>query len=266
MAFSSGSGYDLYTTTWSPEGRVFQVEYALKHVDSKGLLALGLCCKDGVVLASQVELVHDTVKYPSSTFNVIHAVDDNIVVSFCGMRPDGLYLVERARSEAESWRDRYGSQISAETLSNRMALFVTQFTEYYGYRPLGASIFISSYANGKPSLFTVNPAGEVSGYYANALGSEKQAAKTELELLIPPENTTVEEGMYKLIKILKKCFDENTSKRIELQVGVISQDSPKVSLVPHSLIKQLEARADQELEDEDDEDDEDEEEEEDGDN
>ena len=81
MAFSSGSGYDLYTTTWSPEGRVFQAEYAIKHVDSKGLLALGLCCKDGVVLASQVELVHDTVKYPSSTFNVIHAIDDNVTLN-----------------------------------------------------------------------------------------------------------------------------------------------------------------------------------------
>jgi len=262
MAFSSGSGYDLYTTTWSPEGRVFQVEYAKKHIDSKGALCLALCCKDGVVLASQVELVHDTVKFPSSTFNVIHAVDDNIAISFCGMRPDGLYLVDRARSEADSWRDRYGCQISAETLSNRMALFITQFTEYYGYRPLGASIFISSYVNGKSSLFSVNPAGEISGYYASALGSEKQAAKTELEELIPPENTTVEEGMYKLIKILKKCFDENTSKKIGLQVGVVSDDSPRFSLVPDSLVKEMEQRADAELEDEDDEDDDEDEEDE----
>lgn len=261
MAFSSGSGYDLHTTTWSPEGRVYQVEYALKHIDSKGALSLGLCCKDGVVLASQVELVHDTVKYPSPSFNVIHAVDDNLFISFCGMRPDGNFFVERARVEADNWRERFGFVISAETLANRLALFVSQFTEYYGYRPFGASIFIASYAEDKPALFTLNPAGEVSGYFACALGAEKQAAKTDLELLIPPENITVEEGTYKLIKILKKSFDENTSKKIELQVGVVSQDNPKVTLLDHATIKELEKRADEELEAEDDDDDDDEDEE-----
>lgn len=68
--------------------------------------------------------------------------------------------------------------------------------------------------------------------------------------------------MYKLIKILKKCFDENTSKKIGLQVGVVSNDSPRFSLVPDSLVKEMEQRADAELEDEDDEDDDEDEEDE----
>lgn len=254
MAFSSGSGYDLYTTTWSPEGRVYQVEFALKHVDSKGPLSLGLVCKDGIVLASQVELTHDTVKFPSTSLRVIHAVDDNIFLSFCGMRPDGLFFLERAQTEAENWRDRYGSQITAKTLADRLALYVSQFTEYMGYRPLGASITIGSYQKGQTELFIVNAAGCVKGFFACASGVEKQQAKTELETLLPPENITVEEAMYKLIKILKKCYDENSSKRIELEVAVISDESPMVKHIPHTLVKELEERADNELEEEDDED------------
>lgn len=264
MTFSSGSGYDMYTTTWSPEGRVYQVEYAMKHVDAKGLLALALCCEDGVVLANQVQMLHDMVKYPSPTFNVIHAIDDNIIMSFCGMRPDGLCLIQRARDEAANWRSTYGMQMNAQTLANRLALYVSQFTEYLSLRPFGASVFISSYdeQNG-PQLFSLNAAGEVFGYFACALGAEKQAAKTELERLVG-NDIPVEEGIYQLIKILKKCYDENSSKKIELEVAYIDRATGTFTRVDYDVIKELESRADAELEeddeDDDDEDDEDEDE------
>jgi len=260
--FSSGSGYDLYTTTWSPEGRVYQVEYALKHVDSKGLLGLGLRCKDGVVLAHQVEMLHTLVKYPSPTFNVIHAIEDNMMMSFTGMNPDGLCLVNRARDEAQSWKDKFGSVIPCRVLVDRLSLYISQFTEYYSLRPFGASLFITQYNDDVPKLYTINAAAESFGYHAVAMGgSEKQTAKTELEKLVGDSEVEVEQGIYELIKVLKKCYDPNSSKKVELEVCYISAATGSFTRVDFDVIKEMEARADAELEDEDDMDEDDDEDE-----
>jgi len=257
---NQSSGYDLFTTTWSPDGRVFQVEYAQKHVDS-GSLSLALCCSDGILLANEIKIVHDSVKYPSPTFNVIHAIDENVFMSFCGSRPDGLCLVDRARTEAANWKFQFGTTINAEILSNRLALYVNQFTEYLYLRPFGASFYIGSYdpKNGC-QLYSLNPAGEVAGWNACAQGKSKQQARTSLEKL-DFSTVTVKEGIRHLIKIILKenMEDANTSK-IKIQVSYISNDSPKMATVPYAEMQQLEEEINQELEDEDDDGDEDEDE------
>jgi len=259
MSFSSNSGYDLYTTTWSPEGKVYQVEYAGKHVDNKGSLALAICCKDGVVLANQIQMIHRTVKYPSPTFEVIHAIDDNLCLSFCGMRPDGRCLVSRAREECQSYKDNFGLKITADLLATRVGSYMSAFTEYFSLRPFGVTAFLAGYTKDKgPRLWVCDAAGETRGYFACAVGQEKQTARTELEKLVAsPEEITVEKAKYELVKILKKCYDANSSKRIELEVGILNADG--FSHVPYGEVKELETRADAEL----DEDSDDEEEEED---
>merc|ERR1719204_2594242 len=115
-------------------------------------------------MANQIEILHETVKFPSPTFNVIHPIAENVFISFCGMRPDGLLLVERAREEAYSWKEKFGTTISADVLTNRLALYVCQFTEYLYLRPLGASFFIGSSDETSKQLFTLNAAGEVYGW------------------------------------------------------------------------------------------------------
>lgn len=257
MSFSSNSGYDLYTTTWSPEGKVYQVEYAGKHVDSKGSLALAICCTDGVVLANQVEMIHRTVKYPSPTFEVIHAIDDNLCLSFCGMRPDGRALVSRAREEAHNYRDNFGLKITADLLATRVGSYMAMFTEYFSLRPFGITAYVAGYTKEKGArLWMCDAAGETRGYFACAVGQEKQTARTELEKLVASP-ITVEKAKYELVKILKKCYDANSSKRIELEVGMITAEG--FSHIPYGEVKELEKRADAEL----DEDSDDEEEEED---
>merc|ERR1719474_2264743 len=259
---NQSSGNDLFTTTWSPDGRVFQVEYAQKHVDG-GSLSLALCCSDGILLANEIKIVHDTVRKNSPTFNVIHAIDENVFISFCGSRPDGLCLVERARTEACNWKFQYGSTISAEILTNRLALYVNQFTEYLYLRPFGASFFIGSFdSKNGCQLYSLNPAGEVAGWNAGAHGKSKQQAKTELEKL-DFSTVTVEAGLRHLAKIiLKENQEDANTKKIKIQISYISNDSPKMTTVPPEVMEQLKAEIDQQLEDEDDDDDEDEDEDE----
>lgn len=254
---NQSSGYDLYTTTWSPDGRVFQVEYAQKHVDS-GSLSLALCCSDGIVFANEIKVIHETVKYPSPTFNVIHAIDENVFISFCGSRPDGLCLVERARTEAANWKFQFGSTINAEILTNRLALYVNQFTEYMYLRPFGTSFFIGSFdPKTGTQLFTLNPAGEVAGWNAGAHGKSKQQARTELEKL-DFEKVTVKDGIEKLIWIIMKENQENAnSKKFKIQVSYISNDSPKMTSVPYAEMQKFQDDIAQKLEDEENDDDED---------
>lgn len=255
---SAGSGYDLFTTTWSPDGRVFQVEYAQKNVDNCPV-ALSLCCSDGIVLANEIKITHKTVKFPSPTFSVIHAIDEQVFISFCGSRPDGLCLVDRARTEACNWKSQYGTTINAEVLTSRLALYVNQFTEYLYLRPFGASFFIGSFDEKQGSqLFSLDPAGNVFGWNGGAHGKARQQAKNELEKL-DFSTVTVQEAIKILTKIIvKENQDESVSKNYEVQVAYMTKESPKVTYVPHDVLQALQQEIIQELDDEDDDDDEDE--------
>jgi len=258
MSFSSGSGYDLTTVTWSPEGRVYQVEYAIKCVDTKSPLGLGLVCSDGVLLAHNVTLPGPTVKVPSTTLHVGHAVDENLMISFVGAKPDGLCLVQRAREEARSWYANCHTRMNAKLLANRLALYMGTFTEYHSVRPFGCNIYVASYdkINGS-QLFSINPSGECTSMLAAAQGIEKQAARTELEKLVTNKKT-IEQAKEELMKVLLKCFDETSSKKVIKDFSYVGVNTKNMTKVPHDELVKLEEKVQKDLDDDDDDDDEDE--------
>lgn len=98
---SSGSGYDLNSSTFSPDGRIFQVEYAAKAVENAGT-ALGLRCADGVVLAVEKPLVNKML-VAKTTGRRIHTVDEHSGVAITGFVSDGRQIVNRAREECSSY-------------------------------------------------------------------------------------------------------------------------------------------------------------------
>eukprot|EP00494_Astrolonche_serrata_P028057 UN28322 len=130
---------------------------------------------------------------------VTHAIDENLCVSFVGLKPDGLCLVDRARSEASSWRSQFHTVMNAKMLSNRLSLYIGMFTEYYHVRPFGCNIYVASYdkTNGS-QLYSIDASGKCTPMLACAQGIEKQAARTELEKLVA-NKPTIEEGKEALI-------------------------------------------------------------------
>ena len=98
---SSGSGYDLSSSTFSPDGRIFQIEYAAKAVENAGT-ALGLKCRDGVVLAVEKPL-QNKMLVAKTTGRRIHTVDEYAGVAITGFVSDGRQIVNRAREEASSY-------------------------------------------------------------------------------------------------------------------------------------------------------------------
>jgi 20S proteasome subunit alpha 7 len=222
---SIGTGYDLSSTTFSPDGRVFQVEYAGKAVENSGTV-LGVKCVDGVVLAVE-KMVISKMLVPGSTRRS-HIVDANIALSICGLVSDGRVLVSRARKEAEQYKDFYGHDIPGAVLASRLADFVHLYTLHWQVRPFGCAVLLAVNNPGEdPQLYLIEPSGVSYRYYACAFGKGRQAAKTDLEK-INLKTITCDQAVQELAKIIVAVHDDAKDKDYELEM-IWVKDNPKSS-------------------------------------
>lgn len=220
---ASGSGYDQSVTTFSPTGRVFQVEYAHKAVEKSGL-TLGIRCKDGVVLGSQRPIVSKMLV--KSNWRRIMTVDSRSGVATAGWQPDARQLGNKAREEARSYREFYGSDIPGNILGERMAGHVHMHTLYWYLRPFGAAILIANYDEKGPNLSMIQPSGEMYRYFASAIGQNTQGAKTELEKINFKEITCAEAAK-EVARIIYKMYDDTKEKPFELEMSWVCDASGK---------------------------------------
>jgi 20S proteasome subunit alpha 7 len=237
---SIGTGYDLSSTTFSPDGRVFQVEYAGKAVENSGTV-LGIRCTDGVVLAVE-KMVISKMLIPG-TVRRSHLVDAHACVTVCGLVSDGRVLVNRARQEAEQYKDFYGHAIPGPVLASRLADFVHLYTLHWHVRPFGCALLlaVTDPENG-PQLYLIEPNGVGYRYHACSFGKGRQASKTELEKL-PLGNISCEEAVKELAKIIVGVHDEAKDKDYELEMVWVKDvpggksDAPKAGAVPKELVE-----------------------------
>jgi len=122
---SIGTGYDLSNSVFSPDGRNFQVEYAVKAVENGGT-AIGIRCKDGVVLAVE-KIISSKLLKPGANKRIAK-VDRNIGIVSAGLVPDGRHFVSRARDEASSWRSTYKGKLPTSVLASRLGGYVQAYT------------------------------------------------------------------------------------------------------------------------------------------
>jgi len=225
--------YDLSTATYSPDGRVFQIEYALKAVDKSGL-ALGVRCLDGVVLGVE-KLVEHKMLVPSSGKR-IGAIDKHAGMALAGLAADAQKLLNVGKDEAYKYRDFYGTQAPGHVLASRIASEVHTYTLYVNLRPFGASVLLATYddAHG-PQLYTIDPVGTAYRYFGAAIAKQKAAAKTELEK-IDFKKITCREAVYIISNIIVKLHDEIKDKEFELELGwVCDESNRKFVRVPEDL-------------------------------
>jgi len=250
----SGAGYDLSVTTYTPDGRVYQVEYAQKKVDISGT-ALAICFKDGVLFATE-KLQHSKMLVPG-TDKRTYPVNRHSGMVIAGLVTDGRQLVARGRSECTNYKNAYAEEMPPHMLAERLGLFVHAYTLYWSIRPFGSSVLLGSVdpETKKPSLFLVEPAGVVSKYKGTAVGKGRQVAKTEIEKLLDSSaggaNLSCKDALKNVAKILHKVHDEKDAK-FELECAWICADSNyKFAPVPTDLLTTAEEAAKKELEDED---------------
>jgi len=269
---SIGTGYDLSNSVFSPDGRNFQVEYAVKAVENGGT-AIGIRCKDGVVLAVEKIITSKLLK-PGANKRIT-IVDRNIGIVSSGLVPDGRHFVARARDEASSWRRTYKSQIPTSALANRLGGYVQAYTLYSSVRPFGITAIVGGWdaesdvkvdgqvgtgptigAGGKvegskaggPYLYMIEPSGLYWGYYGAATGKGRQAAKAELEKLdLASGNFTLLEGIKEAARIIYVAHEDSKDKDFELEMSWVSSvDGPtkgRHEEVPKHLLEEAEKAA-----------------------
>jgi 20S proteasome subunit alpha 7 len=249
---SIGTGYDYSATTYSPDGRIYQVEYAEKAVENSGTV-VAIQCRDGVVIGVQKLLVSKMLE-PSSNRR-IQILEKHVGMVGAGLGPDARQLANRARQEAQHYKSTYGTAISGKMLSERLSLFVHQYTLWNPVRPFGVTTMIAAMDRDGPQLFFVDPAGNSFGYTACAVGKGRQSAKNELEKLKTAAATmSMRDALGHVARILVKCHDESKDKDVEFEFGWVgTETNNKFDFVRDDLRDEVLTRARHEL-DEDDED------------
>lgn len=248
---SIGTGYDLSASQFSPDGRVFQVEYAQKAVENSGT-AIGIRGRDGVVLGVE-KLVTSKLYEKGSNKRILH-VDNHVGVAIAGLLADGRHLVDTMRDEASNYRYNYNSPIPIKYLTDRISMYMHAYTLYSAVRPFGCSLLISGYDSDGPQMFTVDPSGISYGYFGCAIGKAKQNAKTEIEK-IKTRDLSVRELVKEVAKIIYLVHDEVKDKAFELELSWVGEiTGGKHEFVPKDIQAEAEKYAKEAMKESDDED------------
>eukprot|EP00758_Cryptobia_borreli_P001269 Tbor_TRINITY_DN2086_c0_g1::TRINITY_DN2086_c0_g1_i2::g.12117::m.12117/K02730/PSMA6; 20S proteasome subunit alpha 1 len=180
---SKGS-FDKYITVFSPEGALYQVEYAFKAVNQPGLTTVAIRGKEGVVVATQHRIPDKLIK--SESITNMHHITKSIGCCTTGRAPDGMAFVQESRQIANDYKYKFGVEIPCSVLAKRVADKAQVSTQEMGMRPYGVSmIFIGMECddNGTvaPEIFKVDPAGFYAGYFATATGAKESEGIAFLE-------------------------------------------------------------------------------------
>ena len=161
-------GYDRAITVFSPDGRLYQVEYAIETV-RRGTIAVGIKTKNGIVIAAEEKPRKLQI---SEIAQKIFQVDDHIGVAAAGYIPDARSQVDNARFFSQSNKLIYAEPVDVETVAKHLADQCQQFTQYAGVRPMGVSLIIGGIDNdNKTQLFLTDPSGTYISYDAVAIGA-----------------------------------------------------------------------------------------------
>ncbi|KAL7410883.1 nucleophile aminohydrolase [Mrakia frigida] len=237
---SIGTGYDLSASTYSPDGRIFQVEYAGKTVDAGGT-ALGIRTKDGVVLAVE-KLVHSKLLVPGSNRR-IQTIDPHVGLATAGLFADAKHVASRAREEAQNYRDVYCAPTTLKDLISRVSLYLQAYTLYSSVRPFGVSSIFGAIDKNGPQLYMIEPSGLSYGHRATAVGKGKMLAKTELEKL-DFDTLETRDAVIAAARIIHLCHADEKDKEFELEITWICPESKgRHVFIPQDLLEEAERKA-----------------------
>jgi len=210
--------YDRGITVFSPDGRLFQVEYAREAV-KKGTTTIGLKYKDGVILIVDKRLSSKLVE-PGS-IEKIYDVDDYIGCATSGLVADARVLIDEARKNAQVHKITYGENIAVELLVKHVCDHKQNYTQYGGGRPFGTALLMAGVDDLGIHLFETDPSGALVAYRATCIGSGRPVVMDILEKEF--RNGLSFEAATKLgLKALAAAIEE-TPSAASVEVGVVEK-------------------------------------------
>jgi len=179
MQDQNQQAYDRGTNIFSPDGRLYQVEYAREAI-KRGTASVGVRTADGAVLAADRQVRSPLVEEQS--IEKLHRIDDHIAVASAGHVADARQLVDFAREQAQVNRLRYDEPVSVESLAKEVTDYIQRFTQSGGVRPFGVALAMAGIdPDGTPRLFETDPSGTPYEWKATTIGSERETLQGFLE-------------------------------------------------------------------------------------
>ncbi|MBI2136323.1 archaeal proteasome endopeptidase complex subunit alpha [Candidatus Woesearchaeota archaeon] len=227
-------GYDRAITMFSPDGRLLQVEYAKKTV-RQGSTAIGMVCKDGILLLSDKRIV-DPLIVPESV-EKIWKIDDHMGATASGIISDARVLIERAQLRAQQHRVTYDTEIDTLSVVKDMCNVKQICTQSGGLRPFGVSILVAGIDDDGPKLFETDPTGIYFRYKATVIGEGEIEAEEILHKNYN-ENLDLEDGLKLAIKALTKSIGTDFDVD-RIDVAYIKTEDKKFSKADRSKVEKL---------------------------
>lgn len=225
MSRGTGAGYDRHITIFSPEGRLFQVEYAFKAVKAAGVTSIGVKGKDSVCVVTQKKVPDKLLDQTSITH--LFPITKFLGLLATGITADARSLVQQARNEAAEFRFKWGYEMPVDVLAKWIADKSQIYTQHAYMRPLGVAAMILGIDEEKgPQLFKCDPAGHFFGHKATSCGLKEQEAINFLEKKMKNDAAfSYEETVQTAISALQSVLQEDF-KATEIEVGVVRKDQP----------------------------------------
>ena len=214
----SNMAYDRAITVFSPDGRLFQVEYAREAV-KRGTTTVGLKFKEGVVLIVDKRISSHLIE-PES-IEKIFQIDDHIGCATSGLVADARVLIDRARLDAQINEITYNEKIQVKTLVKRICDFKQTYTQFGGVRPFGTALLIAGVDETGARLFATDPSGALMEYKASSEGAGRNGAMAFFESHYK-ENLSMEEGIDLGVKALNKGNEGKLNPKA-IEIGVIKK-------------------------------------------
>ena len=235
--FAAPGAYDRAITVFSPDGRLFQVEYAMELVN-RGATILALRCSGGVVLGAEETI--DPLEESEYSWKIFK-IDDHVGTAIVGLSSDARILIDQARIQAQSNKLTYDEPIDTEVVTKRICDIKQLYTQHAGVRPFGVSMIFAGVDKTGPRVFGTHPSGTYRGYKARTEGAGRETVfnilKEEYKEDMELENVT---------KLAVKCLTKALEARQlppRIKVAVTPLETKKMTVLAdeevEGIMKQL---------------------------
>eukprot|EP01115_Flamella_aegyptia_P001359 TRINITY_DN1223_c0_g1_i1.p1 TRINITY_DN1223_c0_g1~~TRINITY_DN1223_c0_g1_i1.p1 ORF type:complete len:251 (+),score=123.06 TRINITY_DN1223_c0_g1_i1:52-804(+) len=235
--------YDSRTTIFSPEGRLYQVEYAMEAIGHAGA-AIGILASDGIVLAAEKKLTSKLLE-PQISSEKMYKIDDHIACAVAGITADANTLISYARTAAQRYLFAYQEAVPVEYLVQQLCDLKQGYTQYGGLRPFGVSFLYAGYDKHYGfQLYQSDPSGNYGGWKATAIGANNQAAQSILRAEWKPEIKIVD-ALKLATKVMAKTMESTNLNSERLDFAYLTRDANGRVVFSEVPAKELDAVVDE---------------------
>ncbi len=228
--FAAPGAYDRAITVFSPDGRLFQVEYAMELVN-RGATILGIKCSEGVVLGAEETI--EPLEEADFSWKIFK-IDEHIGAAIVGLSSDARVLIDQARIYAQSNRLTYDEPIDVEVVTKRVCDIKQLYTQHGGVRPFGVSIIFGGVDKTGNRVFMTHPSGTYKGHKATAVGAGRETVMAILKDEYR-ENMNLKEAISLAVKCLVKAL-EVRQLQPRIKIAVVPAATKKFEMLSESEI------------------------------